>query len=126
VEAHKSSDRFNTLCEGLIVKTSGRDPDYDQSVLEFAELVFSKGGIAEQVGYDVPPHILDFLTPQQMKLLVRLARYPVEHWKDGAVLSEEVENSGHIYEFVWNGCPSCRSQYEDTIPIAQLLLVMFH
>lgn len=104
---------------------SGRDHDLIEQYRIDAEKIFGKGGIADKLGLNLVPHVVEFLASHELTMLVSNGRHATPHWHDGREVAQSMSSFG-VMEFVTPGCPICRSFYKDTTRYEHQLSIMMH
>lgn len=130
-EVQKKHSQPAVTCSSILDKNyrlvfSGRDQDVQADLEKYADMLFSKGGILEQLGMSLPPQIIQFLSGQDVNTIAANGRLPVGHWHDGANMINQNSRPGLIYEMVVHGGHLRHSIYRDDVPLKRQFSVLNH
>jgi hypothetical protein len=100
VHAHEGHDGHEK-CADLLAKkkqdmallASGRDEEIFHTYKEYADFLFSKGGIIERLGLANPPHVLEFMPSGQLSVLASMGRHPIPHFHDGSIIATSARSA---------------------------------
>lgn len=110
-----------------LVRFSERQSKEEKAELQQAiDLVYKKGGIADNVGLALPPHTAEVMPSVDLLMLASMGRHAVPHWHEGATILDALKGPSGILEFVTPGCPTCRSFYRDTTSHVEQISVLLH
>ncbi|MCB9025675.1 MAG: SpoVR family protein [Bdellovibrionaceae bacterium] len=117
------SGRHKSQLAPIDIRPSGRDehmlPKLEAAVLELSQ-------IAQELGYEVPPHKLIFAPSDKLAQLVAAGGYASPHWIDGQKVVQGAASMSGVYEFVVGGCPTCTSFYRDTTNFYEQVSIIAH